>query len=154
VNVLITPYSADTVLEELARCLALMPNLHTVQIIYYLCNFFLPGRRGVVDITDLYRNAFAGHRYSSVRRIALSLDGGALLPCFPEARQIHTTLFSIFFFGRRYYKKDYHIVWVLEHAKEIASHCSKVQIFEWTSECYTSWDIRKSMSHSSSSSFY
>ena len=88
VNILITPHCADTVLIELARCMALMMNLHTVQISSYSGFINLPRRRNV-HISELYKAAFAGYRFPSVRRIVFASAGEIeLLPCFPEARRV------------------------------------------------------------------
>ena len=87
VNVLITCYSTDTVPSELARCMALMENLHTVQILSHHHFVHLPGRRGQIAVSKLLEDAFAGYRFPSVRRIVLSPWESALLPCFPEVRR-------------------------------------------------------------------
>jgi hypothetical protein len=141
-NILITPCSADTVLIELARCMALMKNLYTVQISSSTSIICL-SRRRCIQISALYKAAFAGYRFPSVRHIAFnSLQEFELLPCFPEARQVYMSL------GNRpagfeWYWKDY----VLERVKKLASHCPKVQVFTWDDEHRRSWGIASGKSH-------
>ena len=143
VNVLITPHSTDTVLIELARCMALMKNLHTVQISSYSNAIHLPRCRDPVLISTLYKAAFAGYRFPSVRRIALNSGWETvLLPCFPEARWVYMAFF------RKPSKWEAH--WhdlVLVHVKKLASLCPKVQVFEWDAERYRPWAIADGKSH-------
>jgi len=75
VNVLVTGYSADTVLAELARCLALFPNLHTVQL-----NFRLAGVKHRVD------NPFKIYRYPSIKNAYVCPVSDMILKACPEAR--------------------------------------------------------------------
>jgi hypothetical protein len=49
-GIVITPYFAGTVLVDLARCLALMPNLHTAQILHDDRYIRYPRRRGFEDV--------------------------------------------------------------------------------------------------------
>ena len=131
VNVLITPYSANKVLIELARCMALMKNLHTVQI--SSCSDYITGRhrcRYAIQISKLYKAAFAGYRFPSVRRIAFNSPWEIdLLPCFPEARRVYMTLYR-----RPGEFKEFWKDWLLERVKQVASHCPKTQVFEWDGE--------------------
>ena len=141
-NVLITPHSADTVLIELARCMALMKNLHTVQISSYRDFINLP-RRPEVHISELYKAAFAGYRFPSVHQIAVNSAWEVeLLPCFPEARRVYMALIRIPSKWNECWNR-----WVLSQVKQLASHCPKVQVFEWDAERYRPWDIANGKSH-------
>ena len=72
-----TGYSVDTVLAEFARCIALFPNLHTVQL-----NFRLAGaqRRARVD------NSFITYRYLSIKNVYICPVSAMILKACPEAR--------------------------------------------------------------------
>ena len=140
-NVLITPYSADTVLVELARCMALMENLHTVQISSYSGLIDLPRRRNV-HISELYKAAFAEYRFPSVRLIAFNSPWEIeLLPCFPEARRVYMALFC------RPSNHESWNNWVLHQVKQLATHCPNVQVFKWDAERYRPWDVANGKSH-------
>ena len=84
VNVLITPYSANTVLIELARCMALMKNLHTVQISSSSNGIRRPRRRDLIQMPKLYKAAFAGYRFPSVR-----MNSTWEFELLPEARWVY-----------------------------------------------------------------
>ena len=75
INALVTGYSADTVLAELARCIALFPNLHTVQL-----NFRLGGVKRRVD------NPFKTYRYPSIKNAYVCPMSTMILKACPEAR--------------------------------------------------------------------
>ncbi|KAF8633193.1 hypothetical protein AX15_001490 [Amanita polypyramis BW_CC] len=121
VNVLITPSSVDTVLAELAPCLALMPNLCTVQLLvpFHLIRF--PGRRSLVDVSNLLETAFSGYRFPSVRRIVLPFSAQPILGCFPEARPWDNS----------------------RNWARLAKCCLKVEEFHWTSESDSPEDSRR-----------
>ena len=144
-NILITPYCADTVLIELARCMALMKNLHTVQISSFSGVIRLPkaSRSHTIRISELYKAAFAGSRFPSVHRIAFNSPSQiGLLPCFPEARWVYMALVSRPFRWEARWK-----TWVLGHLKKLPSHCPKVQVFKWNAEPYRPWAIADGKSH-------
>ncbi|KAF9466943.1 hypothetical protein BDZ94DRAFT_1319107 [Collybia nuda] len=61
VNVFITNHSSKNVMIELARCLALFPNLHTIQIL---------GQDGPEPVI---RKAFFGMQFSSVRTVVIPM---------------------------------------------------------------------------------
>jgi hypothetical protein len=63
VNVVLTEFSLDTVLAELARCIALFPNLHTVQLCFR-GNF---NKRRLVK--DTFKNTFKAYQYPSIRNV-------------------------------------------------------------------------------------
>src|SRR6266446_1642056 len=76
VNVLVTEYSVDTVLAELARCIALFPNLHTVQFNFRLSYH----KRHHVE------NAFKAYQYPSIRNVFICPVSIMFLRACPEAR--------------------------------------------------------------------
>ncbi|KAF8350262.1 hypothetical protein F5887DRAFT_423108 [Amanita rubescens] len=114
--------------------MALMKNLHTVQILCYRSPIRLPGRRGIVAVSSLYKDAFAGYRFPSVRRIVLSVHEVALFPCFPEAHRVYMALpYTRFGWDHS----------VLDQTRELASHCHKVHVFEWSVDRTIPWTVRK-----------
>lgn len=74
---MVTEFSTDTVLVELARCLALFPNLHTIQMLV------TPGVKKK-DVDD----AFRGHRYPSVRTVIVPALAHSVLDCCPDLRSV------------------------------------------------------------------
>lgn len=86
VNVLLTEFSADTVVAELVRCLALFPNLHTIQLFSDSWRVQKP-----VDV------AFDGKLFPSVHTVNFNTLSSPILPSFPEARHVSfigSTIFS------------------------------------------------------------
>ncbi|KIM40027.1 hypothetical protein M413DRAFT_446918 [Hebeloma cylindrosporum] len=73
-NVVVTDYSVDTVLVELARCMALFPNLHTVQFEFA----FWPRP----DIP----NPFMEYQYPSIKKAYVCTTSTMVLSACPEAR--------------------------------------------------------------------
>ena len=120
--------------------MALMKNLHTVQISSYSGFINLPRRRNVHHMSELYKAAFAGYHFPSVRQIAFnSSHESELLPCFPEARQVHMSLVSQW----EWHRRDP----VLEQVNKLASLCPNVQVFTWNAEHRRPWDIANGKSH-------
>ncbi|RDB24582.1 hypothetical protein Hypma_008276 [Hypsizygus marmoreus] len=77
VNVILTTFSCETVVPELVRCLALFPNLHTVQFL---------GTSGPSRALD----AFKGHTYPTVRTLVLPAFLSAIVRSFPRVTRIHS----------------------------------------------------------------
>ena len=75
VNVIVTEYSVDTVLAELARCIALFPNLHTVQL-----NFRINKAHRLVEDT------FKAYKYPSIKNIFVCPVSVNFLYACPKAR--------------------------------------------------------------------
>lgn len=122
--------------------MALMKNLHTVQILSYHGINRIPGRRGFFTTSTLYKDAFAGHRFPSVRQIALSTNEVALFPCFPEANRVYMTLPSARFAWDYHYTDS-----ALSRVRELAAHCHKVHVLEWNVEHNISWTGKKGKCH-------
>jgi hypothetical protein len=76
VNVIVTEYSVDTVLAELARCIALFPNLHTVQLHF---RFTRERRHRVAD-------AFKSYQYPSIRNVFMCPMSFIFLCACPRVR--------------------------------------------------------------------
>ncbi|KIM36193.1 hypothetical protein M413DRAFT_31946 [Hebeloma cylindrosporum] len=74
-NVLVTDYSIDTVLVELARCMALFPNLHTLQV-----NFRLGGMR----LSN--PNPFKDYQYPTIKRAYVCPISTIVLSACPGVR--------------------------------------------------------------------
>jgi hypothetical protein len=77
VNVLLTEYSAGAVVKELVRCLALFPNLHTVQL--------FSDRWCLEEPVNI---AFKGKSFPSVRTVTFNQPTLPILASFPEARNV------------------------------------------------------------------
>ncbi|KAF8972528.1 hypothetical protein BDZ97DRAFT_1913028 [Flammula alnicola] len=67
-NVVVVSHSVGTVLPELARCMALFPNLHTVQLCVLL------------ESSYRVRNTFTGYNYPQIRHLCISSEASIILP--------------------------------------------------------------------------
>jgi len=77
----VTKYSVNTVLAELARCIALFPNLHTVQLGFRFNSWFNSYRSKVrVD------NPFTTYQYPSIKNVYICPMSVMILRACPEAR--------------------------------------------------------------------
>ncbi|KAG6910647.1 hypothetical protein DXG01_009157 [Tephrocybe rancida] len=79
VNVCLTEFSSDTVMEEFSRCLQLFKNLHTIQILVWGYD---------VDIEKDLRKAFRGVSLPSVRTLVFPPFAAPLLGACCNARII------------------------------------------------------------------
>jgi len=77
VNVTITEFSQQSVLPELARCLADFSNLHTLQL--------LSGRPWIYNSIKV---AFEGRIFPSVRTLVVDLSTYPVMACCQEVRQV------------------------------------------------------------------
>ena len=77
VNVILQGYCYDTVLAELARCLALFPNLHTLQVLG------LGMRMG-----EITYKVFRGLKSSQIRTLVVPSPGYYILPAFPNVKDV------------------------------------------------------------------
>ena len=64
-------------MTELVRCLALFPNLHTLQLF-----------SGTGRVVDLVRTAFDGKLFPSVHTVNVNFLLFSILPSFPEVRHV------------------------------------------------------------------
>ena len=123
--------------------MALMKNLHTVQISSHSGFIRLPRCSNTIRMSELYKASFAGYCFPSVRRIAInSTREFELLPFFPEARSVYMALIGRAGRWEMHWKN-----WVLGHVKNLASHCPKVQVFTWDVERYRPWGIADGKPH-------
>ncbi|RDB23833.1 hypothetical protein Hypma_008941 [Hypsizygus marmoreus] len=77
VNVVLTDYCSKTVFREFVRCLALFPNLHTMQIL------------GAGDNQERDLNvAFAGYTFPSVRTLIVPGFASAILKACPDVKSV------------------------------------------------------------------
>ncbi|KAF8639395.1 hypothetical protein AX17_001520 [Amanita inopinata Kibby_2008] len=130
VNVAITPHCTDTVIAELARCLAVMPNLHTVQLLDMFSSAYVR-RRGFNKRSNLYREAFSAYTFPSVRRIVLPWNAYTLLSCFPEVRRVHLDAYA---HELKAHIIPYCMVLYKPFVKTGEKHYQQIERFEWTSE--------------------
>ncbi|KDR68717.1 hypothetical protein GALMADRAFT_146065 [Galerina marginata CBS 339.88] len=81
VNVLniVLSYSVETLLPELARCISLFPNLHTVQM-----HFFGPFVTPVPGVAT----TFEGYKYPQIRNVCLSDNCAGFLASCPRANRV------------------------------------------------------------------
>ncbi|KAJ7686701.1 hypothetical protein B0H17DRAFT_1071613 [Mycena rosella] len=77
VNVILTRYSSAEVIPPFARCLARMPNMHTLQIVY-----------AHTAMTTHLKNGFANTSLPTVRKIILPSWAHEVLRCCPEVTHV------------------------------------------------------------------
>ncbi|KAF7309982.1 hypothetical protein MIND_00371000 [Mycena indigotica] len=77
INVVLTRYSSAEVIPPFARCMAQMPNLHTLQIIH-----------AHTQMTTHLKNGFANITLSNIQRIVLPDHAHEILRCCPEVRHV------------------------------------------------------------------
>ena len=80
VNVEIGGYAQTSVLAELARCLALFPNMHTVQLKIEETDIRVP--------QTMIAKPFEGYVYHSVQTVVVSRNILDFLKCCPQARRV------------------------------------------------------------------
>ena len=82
-DVFIGEYSAKAVLAELARCLSLFPNLHTVQIdVDQECRLHLE---------EIFEQAFEKYSYPQIRNVFIMFSSISFVASCPQARRIGFT---------------------------------------------------------------
>lgn len=79
-DVFIGDYSCNAVLTELARCMSLFPNLHTIQI-----DAPYGSRRSWGKTFD---RSFKGYSYPQIRNVFVMFSSQSLLASCPEARHV------------------------------------------------------------------
>ncbi|KAF8816628.1 hypothetical protein BYT27DRAFT_7154304 [Phlegmacium glaucopus] len=84
VDIFIGEYSFNTVLAELARCLSLFSNLHTIQVDVTLCS-----KRA---LEKAFERTFKKYSYPQIRNVFVMYLSESLLGSCPEARRIGFTL--------------------------------------------------------------
>ncbi|KAJ7686696.1 hypothetical protein B0H17DRAFT_1204121 [Mycena rosella] len=77
VNVILTRYSSAEVIPLFARCLARMPNMHTLQIVY-----------AHIAMTTALKKGFANTSLPTVRKIILPPWAHEVLRCCPEVTHV------------------------------------------------------------------
>ncbi|CAA7267730.1 unnamed protein product [Cyclocybe aegerita] len=82
VNVYVAAYSVRPVLDELARCLALFTNLHTITLDMRIG--IQTGQKHPVPGT------FDKYQYPQIKTVYLGFSASYILPSCPEARQIYS----------------------------------------------------------------
>ncbi|KAJ7625548.1 hypothetical protein FB45DRAFT_1029907 [Roridomyces roridus] len=102
VNVIVTRYSSRTVLPPFARCLTLMPNLHTLQIIH-----------AHTKMTSHLKQGFEGITIPSVRKLILPAWAHEVLRCCPNVTDLRCNSSE-----------------AVKLVPAIAKCCKKIEIFE------------------------
>ncbi|KAK2465562.1 hypothetical protein APHAL10511_002454 [Amanita phalloides] len=129
VNVTITGYSDIRVLRELARCLALMPNLQTIQIVDMLD--FACSWRSKNDprtsVEAIFERAFKLCSFPSVQQVILPVRARMLFKCFPNAHRVYLNPAL-----RRYYIRppNHDFDSFNQYLLEVAKHCQNVEEFD------------------------
>ena len=77
VNVVLTRCSAKTVLLAFARCIEILPNLHTLQIL-----------RAHTQMTTHLKKVFEGRSFPSIRTVVLPTHAHEILRCCKNARVV------------------------------------------------------------------
>jgi hypothetical protein len=111
INVVIHSEFANAVLTRLARAMSLMPNLHTIQIIYSgpLYSYAIQ--------PDQFQKAFAGLVFPSVKHVTLPFQARRILACFPEATEVYSN---------QSYMPDF-----VRFLDNVVRHCRKITTFGW-----------------------
>jgi hypothetical protein len=89
VDIFIGQYSIETVLAELARCLSLFPNLHTVQIDVFL-RFRRRGSKRR-SLKEIFEQTFKNHSYPQIRNVFVMFFSESFIASCPQARRIGFT---------------------------------------------------------------
>lgn len=87
-DIFIGQYSIKTVLAELARCLSLFSNLHTVQI-----DVVSSFRRGAY-FGEFFEQTFKKHSYPQIRNVFVTYFSVSFVASCPQARRIGFTRHS------------------------------------------------------------
>ncbi|KAF9466938.1 hypothetical protein BDZ94DRAFT_1211895 [Collybia nuda] len=87
VNVLITEFSYQTLMPELARCLALFPNLHTIQIL------------GNTTLDIHVENVFEGMQFPSVTTVVVPAHARQILAACPNAQHVTVSAYGMMNLG-------------------------------------------------------
>ena len=83
-DIFIGEYSIETVLAELARCLSLFPNLHTVQIDVISS----PRRR---SLREIFEQTFKKYSYPQIRNVFVMFFSVSFTASCPQARRVGFT---------------------------------------------------------------
>jgi hypothetical protein len=86
-DVFIGEYSIETVLAELARCLILFPNLHTVQI-DVISSFGQWSQRGLWSTVEMFEQTFKEYSYPQIRNVFVKLSSVSFVASCPQARRV------------------------------------------------------------------
>jgi hypothetical protein len=89
VDVFIVEYSLDTVLAELARCLSLFPNLHTVQI------DVTSSTRRRRSLGEVFERTFENYSYPQIRNVFFMFFSVPFIASCPQARRVGSTYNSM-----------------------------------------------------------
>ena len=84
-DIFIGDYSIETVLAELARCLSLFTNLHTVQIEVSTMS------RRRRSMGDIFKQAFEKYSYPQIRNVFVMLHSISFVASCPQVRCVGCT---------------------------------------------------------------
>ena len=84
-DIFIGPYSIETVLAELARCLSLFSNLHTVQIDVGSSS------RQRRSFGEIFEQTFQNYSYPQIRNVFVMFISLSFIASCPQARRIGFT---------------------------------------------------------------
>jgi hypothetical protein len=85
-DVFIGGYSIETVLAELARCLSLFPNLHTVQI--DVTRFRRRSQRRLGFAGEIFEQIFKKYSYPQIRNVFITSSSVSFVASCPQARRV------------------------------------------------------------------
>jgi hypothetical protein len=86
-DVFIGEYSIETVLAELARCLSLFPNLHTVQI-DVISSFRRRSQRRLGSAGEIFEQTFKKYSYPQIRNVFVMSSSVSFVASCPQARRV------------------------------------------------------------------
>ena len=92
-DIFIGEYSIETVLGELARCLNLLPNLHTVQI------DVASSSRRRRSLGEIFQQSFKEYSYPQIRNIFVMFLSVSFVASCPQARRVGFTRY--FYMSRK-----------------------------------------------------
>lgn len=90
-DVFIGQFSFDTVLAELARCLSLFPNLHTIQVeVTSSSGRWLANKPSLnkQSLRDIFEQTFRYHSYPQIRNVFVMSVSKPLIRSCREARRV------------------------------------------------------------------
>ena len=91
VDILFGEYSIETVLVELARCLSLFPNLHTVQISLSADDYSRRLRVGRRSLNEIFEQTFEKYSYPQIRNVFVMPLSVSFIASCPQARRVGFT---------------------------------------------------------------
>ncbi|KAK2462992.1 hypothetical protein APHAL10511_004979 [Amanita phalloides] len=127
VTVVISNHCLHKVLREFSRCLALMPNLQTIQIIDM--RYYCSARRYYPAVHEAtFDEGFQSSTFPSIQHVIMSPQAHVLFHCFPNARRVYLNWSSRRYSCNNSISGDDHDA-CRKWLSEVAKHCPNVEEF-------------------------